>query len=390
MQRDEDGKTPLHYAAHTGSMEVLRALLCVPPFYSGRGIFSISNKQKMTNKMRGAGKSLKKDLVEKPFEWFKPGGVYNSLTGEEVAVMHKMETSSESKDFGLSKAKEKLTLHDVAQVSAFNSYISPVAHEGDDENCRSKMDYDILVPWLVRNIHKRSRDMSKKLGASAMEVLEEMVAMVNPDKGGRVLILPEIRELLRYLGIVVTTDVIKELCNIYPAPMDLVEEKYQNYRDNEEHMLLSDSKSFSSNFASGTKSSRKESYKQSYDLFGSDSKGEDDNSDDKNNVRFSSKESKTGEGKSEKGVSDDVEIDTKKKTLFDPNSEEATFGLAIDLLFDDIASGRGMNSIFSDTGTFGNEKMSMDNSSVVKNRGRIDAVTTFRLPDVVSIANIMI
>lgn len=223
-------------------------------------------------------------LGDKPYEWFKPGGVYNSTTGEEVAVAHKLRTGNATagphtlSDKGADshqRHRQKLTLHDVAQVSAFNAYISPTSHDHDEDggnsSNRTEVDYDIVVPWLVRNMHRRCHAMGKKLGASAVDVLEEMAEMVNLDKG-RVLILPEIRELLRYLGIVVTADVIKELCNIYPAALDLVEEKYENYNDNEEDMLLSDSKPFSSHFPnSGVE---KNSEKQS--SLGVDSKSDSD------------------------------------------------------------------------------------------------------------------
>ena len=194
--------------------------------------------------------------------------------------------------------------------------------------------------------------MGQKLGASAMDVLEEMIEMVNPDKGGRVLILPEIRELLRYLGIVVTTDVIKELCNIYPASSDLVEEKYQYYLENEDEMLLSDSKSFSANFPNSDKRSHERSSKSTEDKY--------DDSDSKSTTErrgggAKGSKSSSNSDSSAKGE-DNASVVTTKKSLFDPSSEEVTYGLALDLFLDDIASGRGMKSIFSETVQLSNEE----------------------------------
>lgn len=37
----------------------------------------------------------------------------------------------------------------------------------------------------------------------------------------------------------------------------------------------------------------------------------------------------------------------RKKSLFDPSCEEVSYGLALDLLLDDMANGRGMKSIFN-------------------------------------------
>lgn len=406
---------------HSGSVEVLRALLCVPPFFTGRGIFSAAQKQKQ---QRNGSVRRSKQSEEKLNEWFKTGGVYNSSTGEEVGLVHKLQTGSGgggstsvketgnssismSMSMGKTWQKKKLTLHDVAQVSSFNAYISPSPHEEetDSRGNRTKADYDIVVPWLVRNVYRRSLDMGKKLGASAIDVLEEMIEMVNPDKG-RVLILPEIRELLRYLGIVVTTDVIKELCNIYPATLDLVEEKYQRYQENEDEMLLSDSKSFSSNFPNSDKYSYSRSSKST------ESKHNDD-SDSKGTTaerrgERGSKGSKSSTSESFAKGDDNEHAVIKKKSLFDPSSEEVTFGLALDLFLDDIASGRGMQSIFSETpvqpeeGTLRSsdtdEREGKDEKELAassqggrgEGRNRIARADSFafQMPAVVSVANI--
>jgi hypothetical protein len=393
---------------HSGSLEVLQALLCAPPFFAGRGVFSSAQKQQSLRKCshaagRGRGRGTRKETAQRPYEWFKAGGVYNSVTGEEVAVVHGMQTGSGAASYPPAKEEgrgsqgnKKLTLLDVAQVSSFNAYISPSPYDDEEATSRTKVDYDIVVPWLVRNVYKRSFDMGKKLGASAIDVLEEMIEMVNPDKG-RVLILPEIRELLRYLGIVVTTDVIKELCNIYPATLDLVEEKYQNYHDNEEEMLLSDSKSFRSNFPNCDKNSQKDSSKSSESKHDSDSKGASDDSRlaGSKSCKASTSDSSTKAEREENTV-------TPKKSLFDPNSEEVSYGLALDLFLDDIASGRGMKSIFSETvllsdegamakeeggaeGDVGDENTRGIGSSVHKVPVDSD---DFRMPAVVSVANV--
>eukprot|EP00603_Paraphysomonas_imperforata_P015364 CAMPEP_0114452376 /NCGR_PEP_ID=MMETSP0104-20121206/1482_1 /TAXON_ID=37642 ORGANISM="Paraphysomonas imperforata, Strain PA2" /NCGR_SAMPLE_ID=MMETSP0104 /ASSEMBLY_ACC=CAM_ASM_000202 /LENGTH=1372 /DNA_ID=CAMNT_0001624623 /DNA_START=163 /DNA_END=4281 /DNA_ORIENTATION=+ len=419
LQRDKQGLSPLHYAVHTGSLDVLRALLCVPPFFSGRGVFSAAQQQQELRRLtRKTGQGLRTSVkrvgnTEKPYEWFIAGGVYNSLTGEEVAVVHKLQTIHPLKGDSTAKGcddrsrKNKLTLHDVAQVSSFNAYISPSPHQDDDDDMKPKVDYDIVVPWLVRNLYKRSVDMGKKLGATAMDVLEEMIEMVNPSKG-RVLILPEIREWLRYLGIVVTTDVIKELCNIYPAETELVKEKYELYRDNEEEMLQSDSKSFSSNFPNASKISEKKTSKSSESKLDSDTKSTDDGRAGESKSRKSSK----GSGSSKKsGDDDDFEdsLPMLKKSLFDPSGEEASYGLALDMLFDDIASGQGMKSIFSDTPvmTHGDDMLKNGDKDHIKSgledtvgsagnvgtvsRSRIEkgAHDCFQMPDVVSVTNIL-
>ena len=401
LLRDRQGLSPLHYAVQSGTLEVLRALLCVPPFYSGRGVFCAAQKQQEMLKLTRSG-GRRKGNTDKPYEWFKVGGVYNAITGEEVAVVHKFKTdiphmnsTFSAKECDDIQIKNKLTLHDVAQVSSFNAYISPVLRDGDDDDVtKSKVDYDIVVPWLVRNLYRRSVDMGKKLGATAMDVLEEMVEMVNPYKG-RVLILPEIREWLRYLGIVVTTDVIKELCNIYPAPAELVEEKYKNYRDKEDDMLLSDSKSFSSKFPNAEKFSKKQSSKTSESKMESEEK----------NSRYDDRDAGTKRSPSSKNGSSkeiDEEPIAMKRSLFDPDSEEATFGLALDLLFDDIASGQGMKSIFSETVLITEKDESLklgdetdnehqhESNGVRSVKSQLNTVScdTFQMPAVVSVSNI--
>ena len=119
---------------------------------------------------------------EQDSEWFARAGIYNTATGEEVAVLVDQNKGVSGSTFERGK--------DIADQQTVKA---------NDENAHQNVDYEVVVPWLMRNIHKRSCDMGDKLGASSGEIIEEIIDLVNPMKG-RVLILPEISRTFEAFG----------------------------------------------------------------------------------------------------------------------------------------------------------------------------------------------
>lgn len=366
--RDSSGMTPLHQCVSTGTAEVLDALL--RPICGGRGEFTPRDASNSSAVSSNTGKTpfdkrriqnkrvLRQELVKNSsvpgHEWFDVGAVYNLLSGQEVISLdhppmgiHSSKVVSSSADAKLSVTEESphISLGETVDDLLRSSYnlMSGTALSEAKMNSVPVVDYEVIVPWLVRNIHKRSTEMGGRLGATGTEILDELIDIVDIT-GTRSLVLPEINKFLGLLGIVVTRDVVKELCHMYPASIDAIEEKWAMIRDQCAQPKDGDLKSSQ---ASGGKASSKGSKKgsrrsrdtgDSDDKFGEEGEGKGSTSDFKRN----------NPTKSPNRVRDDAGNDTK---IFGQDEE---FGLDFDKLVDDIMSGRGMRSaVTSSTSFFG-------------------------------------
>jgi uncharacterized protein len=366
--RDSSGMTPLHQCVSTGSLEVLDALL--RPISGGRGEFTprdVANSSGAATTLSGSSKSpidkrrtlnkrtLKQELIKNStvpgYEWFDVGAVYNLSSGQEVISldqtpmsMHASNLLSRTADAKLSGSSSRLLLGDTADDIVRSSYnlMSGAALPEAKAITTPAVDYEVIIPWLVRNIHKRSSEMGDRLGATSTEILDELIDIVDMT-GTRSLVLPEINKFLGLLGIVVTRDVIKELCHMYPAALTVIEEKWAAIRDQCAEPKDEDQKSSKSSGGKASSSKGSKTRSRGRDLG-------DSSDDDLGGGRGADHKRRHKNRKSRDHVREDRENDGEDRVL----GEDEEFGLDFDKLLDDIVSGRGMRSaVTSNTSFFG-------------------------------------
>jgi ankyrin repeat protein len=386
--------TPLHYCicsnqftnSKVGSLTVLEAL--ISPIRGGRGCFTsgdasptpsvkplASNKRIAAQTIEGRAFSMLSSVV-----WFQSESIYNSVTGQEVVALqaddsfsffHNSSAASKSSTSSFSTlTRQQLSLSDLTSRSlAFpidpNLYeSSPSRNTSAPSPTAPPVDYEIIIPWLVRNVFKRASVMGDKLGASAVDILEELVELIDSNYT-RTLIVPEIKDLLKSLGIMVTEDIIKELCNMYPGALETVQQKWDlinqsKYRhhqmvlreDDSDEEPEPESKSQMKSRASARKSSKQSSRFSSSKSF-KESKETKSSSKESSSSKTTALMPELYDDGEEEMVAESKASDRDRHGRHSSHSQdvirrstpEEEYGLDFNSFVDDIATGRGMKSI---------------------------------------------
>jgi hypothetical protein len=201
---DNEGQTPLHYLSANeapNADELLHAIMT-----TGRGNFSGHKQESTKAKIR---RETSNALNEEKYKIFKANVLYSTSTGHELGSVSKSMTMV---------AEPKL----VAVDEEFGDrQLEMSGLLGLDD---SSMNYEIIVPWLMRNIKKRVSDLASK--DDPLVLLREMVDDIAGDDT-LTLIAPQFRLLLAKLGIKVTKDVIREVCRMYSGESAIVNQKWR-------------------------------------------------------------------------------------------------------------------------------------------------------------------
>ena len=88
------------------------------------------------------------------------------------------------------------------------------------------VDYDIIVPWVLRNMLRSSTERGLESSRSSAERLKTLLDSVELSRLG-VFLVAELGSVLGGLGIRVTLDILREMCRRYPANMADITEKYE-------------------------------------------------------------------------------------------------------------------------------------------------------------------
>jgi len=76
--------------------------------------------------------------------------------------------------------------------------------------------YEIVVPWVLRNLLKRCAELGASRDDSGVEYFEKLIKKYDKRDTGLILI-PELKLILEKVDIRVTDDVLREICRMYAA-----------------------------------------------------------------------------------------------------------------------------------------------------------------------------
>ncbi len=264
--KDNSGRTLLHTAVVMGTpastVEVL--LTC------GRGKFDVAHD----------------NIPAKNLHIFQKGVMYELTTGREVAsrdnAVIDMSADGKTDSFGVSLGLRSV-LYDIPLEELSNRYLTGEADAiaGSTDSLHNSfnepvVNYEVVLPWVMRNIIKRCAELGAKRNKSGIEMLQEIVRsnidFMPQDEVKNVLILEEVQQILGLLSIRVTTDIVRELCVLYPADAAESREKFNYLLDKQE--LEEQVRREAKHALSESKSERKESAKQHDDDRRADSKAD--------------------------------------------------------------------------------------------------------------------
>jgi ankyrin repeat protein len=295
--------------------------------------------------------------------WFQSESVYNCVTGQEVVALHADDSlyslhnssaaSKTSSSSLLTLTRQRLSLSDLTSRSVAPPIDPNLYSSSSDLATAPLVDYEVIIPWLLRNVYKRASLMGDRLGSSAVDILEELVEMV--DSGyTRTLIVPEIKDMLKSLGIMVTDDIVKELCNMYPGTLDIVQEKWDliNQTKNRQRLAFLEDESDEEEAEPETKKKMKTSAKKTTKSSSTkSSKGSKQRKvSAKENISKASALMPELYDDQHDEVAESKENYCRQRGRSDPqeilrSTAEEEYGLDFNKFVDDIASGRGMKSI---------------------------------------------
>jgi ankyrin repeat protein len=311
---DDDGRSPLHYAiAVNAPREVLEALL---------------------------GYALPASL--------HGDTVYDLMTG------HLMASASSSST--LTTGSSRRDIHVLE-----DSMIKGLRHEsswdlGNNATRASpSLNYEIMIPWLIRNILKRCKDKlsyrsHSSTSANEISYLANQLVKIDEDSTG-FLLVAEVKQFLISLDIRVTLDSIRELCRRYPSAAEATIEKFQSMkrrhdrlrRSQEEDDEAADAKSSDSRRASDqmkpTAYIRFDDHKHS--------SSESFQSDEKASRSMVADDGKHGQPSkmSSEQKNHDANADDQLKMVVDFDLIDESLGLDIEAFLDDIRIGRALKGI---------------------------------------------
>jgi len=238
------------------------------------------------------------------------------------------------------------------------------------------VDYDIVVPWVLRNMVKSAGDRAAGSAfATGIDLLEDMFQSIerrgggdaDADASGTVLVVPELRAVLSELGIRVTVDILREMCRRYPAEMEDIRAKWrwvEGKKKEEERkaaLALAEDKDDDDD-GGGRGGSKGEGKGESGSKGGGRGGGGGDDDDGEFRRRYGrdSKGGASSPGGEEKGAKGSgsrmmsLRSSTSRSALGATNGyfsslamdrADENLGLDVRAMLDDIASGRGLRSL---------------------------------------------
>ena len=226
--KDNSGRTLLHIAVIMGapSTTVETLLTC------GHGKFDVAHD----------------NIPAKHIHIFQKGVMYELTTGREVAsrdnTIIDMRADGKTDSFGVSLGLRSV-LYDIPLEELSNRYLTGEtdAIAGSTDSMHNSyngpvVNYEVVLPWVTRNIIKRCAELGAKRNKTGIETLQEIVRsnidFMPRDEVKNVLILEEVKRILGLVSIRVTTDVVKELCLLYPADAVESREKFNYLLDKQE------------------------------------------------------------------------------------------------------------------------------------------------------------
>lgn len=220
---DRDGQSPLHYIAANealNSSDLLREMMT-----AGRGVFQDNKITRSSSSGRKHCETVGIAAGCNACVWFRPNTLYSTVTGHEIGSSELVSASSigpDSSPFTSTLAEPKSSSSSAHSESLFTEQQG--VRGGLSIPNEAPINFEIIVPWLLRNMHKRAMDLDLK-ETQPDRTLKELTISICKDNS-YVLIAPELRELLARLGIRVTADVIREVCRLYAADHDIVRRKW--------------------------------------------------------------------------------------------------------------------------------------------------------------------
>ena len=298
--------------------EALEALI-----YSGRGNFfenvtpkDLKSYRSVVN-LKDNDREVKTRRVLKSI--FDERSIYDITSGREMATYLQSSHNFKSIRRLFADAQPKLTSREKDfSLTLMPNYSGNLSRAPGDTFYRSEsqiekglysVDYDIIVPWILRNILRSCTDKNDQTNsAGGIGLLEDFLHTSDTSRIG-IFLVAELKIILGELGIRVTTDVLQELCRRFPGSMSRIREKWdwvENMKEIEEKKSASSYlKDLNSNnedkvILSNDSSSRADSKNQSKECsptYTSSSKyiqyDDDDDDDDEKNVKSSKSASKS-------------------------------------------------------------------------------------------------
>ena len=241
--KDKFGRTPVHYAAASGASEALiKALLTAGSAnLNGRGIGRNHRKSSslltqgssVASPSRASCGTTSSDRFFVPEKhWFDPEAVYETSTGIEIASV-----SGTSAGVGRDEKDGTRKSANVSATSSFPSMTTSLRNvawelsgqEGNASTTTAEEEkqqvYEIMIPWVVRNLMRRVTELGSRESTSGITELEKLVDK-HCSKPNNTLIIPELKTLLGKLGIHVTREVLRELCRRYSAESGNISDKW--------------------------------------------------------------------------------------------------------------------------------------------------------------------
>lgn len=319
--KDVLGRTPLHFAAM-----LLKTPKDITSLTHGRGVF-LQNDLKPDDSSSYCQKTLSHIQRHMSGVYLKPNMIYNSLTGGTAASLDKNDEEDFSKYILLSESG------DMMKSDAKCAIVS----QADDILYTN---YEIVVPWVMRNMIRRASELAKKKEETAISVLESMIGRLTSLFEGRskyLLLLAELKIVLEKLGIQVTKDILKEICRMYPADLQESNDKFKLIKVSQE--LQERIQFFHDNdyVQWNCHNQYSESKAASYDdkMIDADSKCYNVSEKSSNGAKFSPS--------LDKGTVVEKWANYQRNNIW--HIEDEGFGLSVEKFLQDLKNGRGLRSL---------------------------------------------
>ena len=167
---------------------------------------------------------------------FDERSIYDITSGREMAtyLQSSHNLSSIRRLFADAQPKSSLRKKDFSLSSKHNNLGNISRSLGDTfghsesqiERGLYSVDYDIIVPWILRNILRSCTNKSDQThSAGGIGLLEDFLHKSDTSRIG-IFLVAELKIILGELGIRVTTDVLQELCRRYPGSMLRIRDKW--------------------------------------------------------------------------------------------------------------------------------------------------------------------
>jgi ankyrin repeat protein len=237
--KDMQGSTPLHSCCSSGCEPVLRFLILhATGNLSTSSKLSISSsltRKKLLNSCEIVSTGTPTVLYSKNAVWFASDSLYDSNSGEELVQSTNAAVQSSSHRTLLTPPLKIVSLSDprlyiYKSTSSKKKDILSKTGSSLVEPAKYTVDYDVVIPWVMRNMLRKANAMGEKLGASAVDILKEIIETID-SHNSNTLLPHEVSEMLNYFGIMVTKDIVKELCCLYPSSLDDIDEKWELMQD---------------------------------------------------------------------------------------------------------------------------------------------------------------